>query len=408
MNTEDDGRDFIPGAGRPVLTVVPPPDPAPELKLHKPKHLEPLEPRSGDTDVGRPAQAASDQRPMTADDEMARAALELAIDDEQMRIADGLVESDPTGLSWLGWFASPLAYALAFGTIGVFGVFAFNQSLQLIDTLAHQPVWAQWVGYTGLGVFAACILIAIGRLFVLYLRLRENRQLRVKGLRELNNRSDLRALAVQKSAEARQRIERYMNEFPLGTERERRALAKLGLSDEAQQRLADVRAALCDRDKFGTTDQWFAKFRDEFQSVIDAAAEARVRYWSNRAWVVTAVAPNALIDSGATLFYTFSMLADLCTLYNLRAGRAGTAVLMGRTMLNAYVAGQGPEWEKIAEEQYNEMFQAALHSVGIGISANVVGKVVGKVGAKVTTGYLNGLLMSRLGKYAARLLRPVT
>jgi len=30
------------------------------------------------------------------------------------------------------------------------------------------------------------------------------------------------------------------------------------------------------------------------------------------------------VDSGATLFYTFSMIADLCRVYNLRAGRTGT------------------------------------------------------------------------------------
>jgi hypothetical protein len=45
--------------------------------------------------------------------------------------------------------------------------------------------------------------------------------------------------------------------------------------------------------------------------------------------------------------------------------------------------------------------------VGVGVGANVVGKVLGKVGAKATTGYLNRLLLMRLGRYATRLLRPV-
>ena len=137
-----------------------------------------------------------------------------------------------------------------------------------------------------------------------------------------------------------------------------------------------------------------------------------MKYWASRIWVVTAVAPNAVIDSGATLFYTFSMLNDLCQLYNLRAGRTGTAVLMGRTFFNAYLAGQGTEWEKLAEEQYDQLFHEAVNAVGmgvgVGVSANVVGKVLGKVGAKATTGYLNRVLLIRLGRYAARLLRPVT
>ena len=102
------------------------------------------------------------------------------------------------------------------------------------------------------------------------------------------------------------------------------------------------------------------------------------------------------------------MLSDLCQVYNLRAGRAGTAVLLGRVFFNAYLAGQGTEWEKLAEDQYDQLFHEAMNIVGVSVSANVVGKLIGKVGAKATTGYLNRILLVRLGRYAARLLRPVT
>ena len=121
---------------------------------------------------------------------------------------------------------------------------------------------------------------------------------------------------------------------------------------------------------------------------------------------MTAVAPNAMVDSGATLFYTFSMLTDLCQIYNLRAGRTGTAVLLGRVFFNAYLAGQGTEWEKLAEDQYDQLFDEAMNVVGVGVSSNVVGKLLGKVGAKATTGYLNRVLLIRLGRYSARLLAP--
>ena len=49
-----------------------------------------------------------------------------------------------------------------------------------------------------------------------------------------------------------------------------------------------------------------------------------------------------------------------------------------------------------------------MNVVGVGVSSNVVGKLLGKVGAKATTGYLNRILLVRLGRYATRLLRPVT
>jgi uncharacterized membrane protein YcjF (UPF0283 family) len=172
--------------------------------------------------------------------------------------------------------------------------------------------------------------------------------------------------------------------------------------------LAIVRAELLDPNRFASTEQWFAHFRDVFQSQLDIAAEGRVKYWASRIWVVTAVAPNAVVDSGATLFYTFSMLSDLCQIYNLRAGRTGTMVLLGRVFFNAYLAGQGTEWEKLAEDQYDQLFHEAMKVVGVGVSSNMIGKMLGKVGAKATTGYLNRVLLIRLGRYASRLLRPVT
>ncbi len=400
MNTEDNYRAFQPGTGLPVALAA---APAPDPRAAEP--AQPLQPRPDDDGSFRPHSLADDQRALTPE--------ELATDDdakrvEAARMADELMYAGAVpGFEWFGRFASPLAYALALGAFGVFGVFVFNQAAQLVGVLAQLPVWAQCVGYGGLGLFAVCILFALGRFAVLYLRLRENRQLRLKGVRELDKRVESREVAAAKTAEARDRIVAYLNEYPLLDGKHARALARLGLSDEVQQRLADARHALCDNDQFVDTAQWLERFRAEFQRAIDAAAEERVRYWSNRVFVVTAVSPNAVIDSGAALFYTFSMLSDLCELYNLRAGRAGTAVLLGRTVFNAYIAGQGTEWEKLAEEQYNDLFDHALRSLGIGVSSAVVGKVLGKVGAKATTGYMNRVLLARLGGYAARLLRPV-
>jgi len=411
MNSDDDDfRIGVPGAGRSAL-VPPPPVPTALGGLTPPARPDAHEPelRPGETELGRPPQVPADLAALSVDD---RAALKL-LDDEQaardMAEAEMLLVADPTGLGWLGWFGSPLAFALLLGTTGVLGVFLFNQTASLLATLAAiQDDWLRYTGYAGLGLFGLCVLYSLIRFALIYVRMRENRQLRIKGIKELSNRTRLRWLAAMKSAEARKQIETYLKTYPIDTEKDRRGLTNLGLTDEAIAQLKAVRTELLDHDKFASTGQWFARFRDGFQSVIDGAADTRTKYWASRIWVVTAVAPNAVIDSGATLFYTFSMLSDLCQLYNLRAGRAGTAVLMGRTFFNAYLAGQGTEWEKLAEDQYDQLFHEAMNTVGVGMSANLVGKVVGKVGAKVTTGYLNRVLLIRLGRYAARLLRPVT
>jgi uncharacterized membrane protein YcjF (UPF0283 family) len=399
--TWDDLRIGVPGGPLPALPDGDDPGTV--------SRVEPgLELRPGETELGRPPQVPADLAPLSAEDE---ARLRL-LDEEQaareIEEADLLLNADPTGLGWLGWFGSPLAFALLLGTAGVFGIFLFNQTVQLLAALASAPEWARYAGYAGLVLFGACVLYAFLRFLVVYLRLRENRQLRVKGIAELSKRTRLRWLAARKNAEARAQVEAYIRAYPLDTPQDRKALLALGLTDEAQARLRAARKELLDPDKFASTEQWFARFRDWFQAELDAAAEARIKYWGSRVWVVTAVSPNATVDSGAALFYAFSLLTDLCRVYHLRAGRTGTAVLLGRVFFNAYLAGQGAEWEKLAEDQYDQLFGEAMNLVGVGVSSNVVGKLLGKVGAKATTGYLNRLLLVRLGRYAARLLRPVT
>ena len=367
-----------------------------------------VELREGETELGRPPQVPGGLAPLSDTD---RAALRK-LDEEQaardLAEAELLLATDPAGLGWLGWFGTPLALAFLVGSAGLAGLFVFNQVLSVLGALAAQPDWARYAGYTGLALLGGCVLYAFLRLALLYITLRRNRQVQVKGLRELAARTRLRWLATAKTAEAKEQLEGYLRGYPLDADKSRKALARAGLSEEVQARLRRVRDELLDPARFASSDEWFARFREGFQAELDAVADARLRYWASRVWVVTAVAPNAVVDTGATVFYTVSMLTDLCRVYNLRAGRTGTAVLLGRVFFNAYLAGQGAEWEKLVEDQYDQLFHEALGVVGVGVGANLAGKVVGKVGARATTGYLNRVLVIRLGRYAARLLRPVS
>lgn len=400
---DDDARIGVPTAGRAAAAVSPPParqerspEPDPDLEL-----------REGETELGRPPQVPTGLALLSDEDRRRLRELEEEAAAKELAEAELLIASDPSGLGWLGWFGTPLALALLVGSVGLAGLFVFNQVLSVLNTLAAQPEWARYAGYAGLVLFAGCVLYAFLRFAYLYATLRRNRQIQMKGLRELSKRTRLRWLAFAKSAEAREQLEAYLRSFPLDTEKDRQALLKLGLTDEMQARLRQVRIELLDPAKFASSDQWFARFRDAFQGELDAAAEARVKYWASRIWVVTAVAPNAMVDSGATLFYTFSLISDLCQVYNLRAGRTGTAVLLGRVFFNAYLAGQGAEWEKVVEDQYDQLFHEAMGVVGVGVGSGLAGKILGKVGARATTGYLNRVLLIRLGRYAIRLLRPV-
>jgi len=396
---DDDSRIGVPTVGRAAAGVA--------RRPGRPEAERDVELREGGTELGRPPQVPSGLSLLSDDDRRRLRDMDEEQAAKELAEAEMLLAADPSGLGWLGWFGTPLVLAFLVGSVGLAGLFVFNQVISVLNALAAQPEWAQYTGYAGLVLFAACVLYAFIRFVYLYATLRHNRQVQVKGLQELAKRTRLRWLAFAKSAEAKEQLEGYLKSFPLDLDKDRKAMLKLGVTDEMRAKLRAVRAELLDPAKFASSDQWFARFRDGFQGELDVAAEARVKYWASRIWVVTAVSPNALIDSGSTLFYTFSMLSDLLQIYNLRAGRTGTAVLLGRVFFNAYLAGQGAEWEKVVEDQYDQLFHEAMNVVGVGVGSNFAGKILGKVGPRATTGYLNRVLLIRLGRYAVRLLRPV-
>jgi len=389
----DDDRIGLPTAGK---AVTPPPSPAPAPVAEG----EPLL-REGETDLGRPPQVPADSRPLSDAD-----LRQLREADEQQTLrdlaeAEELLVSDPS-VRWVGWFAHPLAAALLVGTAGLLGLFLYSQILGILANLAAQPAWAQYAGYAGVGLCAAAVLYAMVRLLVLYVRLQRNRQLRLAGLEELNKRTRLRWLAHAKTAEAKLRVEEYLKGYPIQTEKERKKLVAVGVTPELAVQLAKVREELLDPAKFSGSGEWFERFRTGFQAKLDEAAASRINYWAKRTGLVTALAPNAMVDSAASLYFGFTLLSDLCQVYNLRTGHTGTAVLLGRVFFNSYLAGQLNEWEKLTEEQLNQLM--APHGPLYELTA---ARVFSKVGAKAASGMLNYFLLMRLGRFACRLLRPV-
>jgi len=357
--------------------------------------------RAGETDLGRPPQVSDHVAPLTDDD---RKRLREADEKQALRDlaeAEELLASDPA-LRWFGWFAHPLAAAFLLGSTGALGLFLYSQVLSILGNLATQVEWVQYLGYAGLILCGGAVLVAMVRLVIVYVRLRLNRQLRIAGLEELHRRTRLRWLAHAKATQARELLARYLREFPMETEKHRKQLLAVGFTEAGLIEMARVRTELLDPSKFSSTPEWFERFRTGYQTQLDAVAEGRVKHWARRSGIATAASPNALVDSAASLFFGFAMLTDLCRIYNLRAGRTGTAVLLGRVFFNSYLAGQLNEWESIVEAQLNQIMDPGGPLYDAAFS-----RVFSKAGAKATSGLLNYSLHIRLGRFACRLLRPV-
>jgi uncharacterized membrane protein YcjF (UPF0283 family) len=360
-----------------------------------------FEPRPGDLDEG---EARLPQAP-TSLFELRPGELpkELTPLDEELRRAAELMQSEPTVFGLPSILGHPLVGLVLLGAAGVLGLFLFNQVASAITAINTLPETIRWAGWGFFGLLTFAVAYAIVRLTVMYVRLRRNKQLRLQGLVELEKRTHLRWLINAKRHEAYTQLEAYMREYPVETDKDRKRLARVGLTGEDLSAMVRAREKLMDRDRWADTDAWFDGFRDTFQAKLDDAAARRVSYWARRTAFATAVAPNALADTGLTLYFSFALLADLCTIYNLRAGRLGTMVLLSRVFFNSYLAGQLSEMEGWTADQIQQLVEPHLPT-----SELVLGKVFSKLGAKASAGAVNYLLLSRLGKYGCRMLRPVT
>lgn len=382
---------------RPLPGLTPPGSPLP-IQRAEPNNFEP---RPGDIDDGEarlPQAPASLVEPRP--DDVAREETPL---EEELRRAAELMASEPTVFGLPSIFGHPLVSLIMLAMAGLLGLFLFNQVASAITAINTLPETVRWLGWGFFGLLTLAVLYAMVRLTILYVKLRRNKQLRLQGLEELEKRTQLRWLINAKRHEAYQQLEGYMKEFPTDTDRDRKRLARVGLSGDDLNSIVTARQKLLDRDRWADSDAWFDGFRDTFQAKLDEAASRRVSYWARRTAFATAVSPNALADTGMTLYFSFAMLADLCTIYNLRAGRLGTMVLLTRVFFNSYLAGQINEMEGWTADQIQQLVEPHLPT-----SELVLGKVFSKLGAKASAGAVNYLLLSRLGKYGCRMLRPVS
>jgi uncharacterized membrane protein YcjF (UPF0283 family) len=395
----------------PELDELPPLLPQAPLKSFAPAAPEALpfqraeparfEPRPGDRDEG---EARLPQAPRSLDEpKPGELPKELTPLDEELRRAAELMQSEPTVFGLPSILGHPLVGLMMLAAGGLLGLFLFNQVASAVTAINTMPKTLRWAGWGFFGLLTFAVAYALVRLGIMYVRLRRNKQLRLRGLVELEKRTHLRWLINAKRHEAYTQLEQYMREYPVETDKDRKRLARVGLIGDDLASMVRAREKLMDRDRWGDTDAWFDGFRDTFQVKLDEAAARRVGYWARRTAFATAVSPNALADTGLTLYFSFALLADLCTIYNLRAGRLGTMVLLTRVFFNSYLAGQLSEMEGWTADQIQQLVEPHLPT-----SELVLGKVFSKLGAKASAGAVNYLLLSRLGKYGCRMLRPVT
>lgn len=104
--------------------------------------------------------------------------------------------------------------------------------------------------------------------------------------------------------------------------------------------------------------------------------------------------PNPAVDTMIVTYGAFVVTSDICRTYHVRAGFFGTVLIMAHALGNMYLGGH-------LEEASESFFDALLEE-----KESLMTTVFGKLSSKVAEGAVNGLLLYRLGKTVAGLVRP--
>jgi uncharacterized membrane protein YcjF (UPF0283 family) len=297
---------------------------------------------------------------------------------------------------WLRWY---------FGaTVLVVGLFCFYLASQAISSLAYAATLSPWLRYTLLGIMGiSClaVLAVCAALIRSWFRLRRMRQVDVDALEELRRRAKTREDGIEHLQNARARLEEYLIAYPLSASA-RPGLREAGLSAAAIENLAKSRDRLVGRSSDSLT--WLEDFRDRFQNEQDAAARARVKTWSLRAAGCVIASPVPLLDAILVLGISMKMIRDICVIYNLRAGRSGTLLLLNKAVAAAFIAGVAENASEIAggyaAEEISQMVgEGVLHSMGA--------RMAGVIAPKLGEGAINAFFIHRLGRSTVRMVQPL-
>jgi putative membrane protein len=276
-----------------------------------------------------------------------------------------------------------------------------SQAAALMDQISRWPTWPARAATAAVLLVVLAVLASLLRLSWVFIRLGRSPRVSTRALRSLAERADMRALSLQRSAEAKRQLKRLLTSYPLGSNRDRLRLSRLGLLPDEIDRLESAARALTSQEGGGDA-AWIEQFDRLFLSVLDEAAQRRV----NRcAWLVglkTAAVPGGGFDAAIVMINAYLLIADLCILYNVRTGAWGTATVLVHVVVNALTATQIEDVTAAATDHWAGHLSQHLGGLAAGLT-----HVAGKVAARVGDGAVNAVLTRRLGGVAIRYLRPI-
>ncbi|MEI6607082.1 MAG: DUF697 domain-containing protein [Verrucomicrobiota bacterium] len=316
-----------------------------------------------------------------------------------------------------------LGWGFLLGIIAILslvGLYVFAQTLTLLAQIAVLPSFARWIAYVVLSFLISGVLLGVIRLLTAYRRLRRTQRISVGGIGDFNQRAEYRKLVAKEAGKALQIVRDYVETFP----REHQELVKLGFSTVQAGKLREARQRISNLRNNGLgTEHWLKQFRMDFQVIIDEAADDCIKRHAKQVALKVAALPLPLLEAVVVLHGAFTMIADLCHIYNLRLGKSGTLIVTGWAAVQGITAGEidrlteddVKSWAHEVGQNYggvdsHEATAAAVHHSG-GVVMATVGDIhipgLGGILKRGAKGFLQYVLLRKLGRLTQSWLRIV-
>jgi uncharacterized membrane protein YcjF (UPF0283 family) len=345
--------------------------------------------REGDSGIGQPEQSPLNIFELT-DEEKEKLRISELDDKEQLETLKdiNLSISIPTFI----FNKTILLVAVTLGSAVL--LYVATQVLFLLKEISDYPPWVQYLWYSGLSIFGVLSAYTLTRLIIAYSRLKKSPQIQISGAKQIKKRSRLRELSITDNKAAKNAMIEYLTEYPIESEKFVKKLNTMGFSEADIALLQKKKQQLLDKERTPSAEEWLRIYKTGFQSILDNNIEKRIKSYALRVGLKTAATPNSTVDMLIVFYFNFTLINDLCSIYNLRMSSTATALILIKVFINIYLAGR---IEQAADTAADIVFEGT----------NILTRAASKAIPKLAECKANGVLTWRLGKSTASFLSPV-
>jgi uncharacterized membrane protein YcjF (UPF0283 family) len=276
----------------------------------------------------------------------------------------------------------------------------------LVNQVLLFPAWLQPVGYVALAValaVAGWVLYGLCRRFA---RLATTPRFWLGVQSHLDQANTIRSLQHDNHfSQVRDQLVPLVRDYELTPQR-RALLLRCGATHLQLDNLVWGRGRLLDKVADDPPPTWVIRCYDEFYTILNDIGRTCCHRAMKRLFVMTAAAPQGLIDSLLVLFATLKHLDDLCQIYNVKTQGGDSLRLLLWVVGHMALAQPLEDMTDATGDQLTSALGDWL-STGSDAAAGIIANGLGVFVGKVSNGAVHALLLGRISAAARGYLLPL-